>query len=221
MGHQGLVVKSFDPDRVGEAARLHCEVFSRSPSGRLGPHYAERMLRWFLGYDAAIVLAAEDGSGRLVGYAAGAPVAYGSQMRSDLKATVAGALVRRPWALLDSVVLATMAGYVRQLWRQLRRRRVTAIEAVPPDASQASHVSQVWSLVTIAVAPSQRRSGIGRRLLAEFEDRSRARGATELSLTVTLDNLEARRFYDRSGWQAGPPHPDGTMLYVRPLLDSR
>jgi len=220
MGHQGLTVKTFGPDRIGEAARLHCEVFSGSPSARLGPHYAEGMLRWFLGYDPAIVLAAEDGTGELVGYAVGAPVEYGPEMRSDLKATVAGALVRRPWALLDSGVFATMAGYARQLWRQLLRRRAAGgVGKARPEAP--AEAAQVWSLVAIAVLPSQRRSGVGRRLLAEFEDRSRARGASELSLTVTLDNHEARRFYDRAGWQPGPPHPDGTMIYVRRLLESR
>lgn len=230
MGHHGLTVKTFDPARVGDAARLHCEIFARSPSGRLGPHYTEAMLRWFLGSDPAVVLAAEDGNGKLLGYAVGAPVAYGSKLRRDLRGTVVGALARRPWALLDSMVIATMAGYVQQLWRQLKRRPGPATTpptaSVPsaPGAASAQEVppqasSEVWSLVAIAVSPSQRRSGVGRRLLAEFEDRSRRLGASELSLTVTLDNLDARRFYDRSGWQPGPPHPDGTMLYVRTLAE--
>ncbi len=210
MTGEGLRVTDLDRSRVPEAARLHCRAFATSPSGRLGPYYVEALFRWFLGYDGAVVLAAEDLGGTLVGYAFGARAAYGERLRDDLRTTVAGALLRRPWALCDKVLLETMAGYVRQL----RKRRAPAGAGPQAPASVSPHS---WSLVAIAVAPSHRRSGVARRLLAEFEDRSREMGATELRLTVTLDNLAARRFYERAAWVAGPERPDATMSYTKHL----
>ncbi len=212
MSHQRLELKSFDAAHIPEAVRLHCEVFAESPSGRLGPHYVRALFRWFLDYDDAVVLAAEDSTGKLVGYAFGAPASYGYGLRRDLRITVAGALLRRPWIVLDSVVASTMTAYVRMLWRRTRRRSV-------PQASP-DPVAQWWSLVAITVSPAHRRSSIGRRLLSEFEDRTRRSGASELRLTVTLDNVSARRFYDRSGWEPGAPQPDGTIVYARRLVDS-
>jgi len=213
MSHQGITVRSLEADRVPEVVRLHCEVFARSPSGRLGPHYVEGVIRWFLGYDGAVVLAAEDAAGHLLGYAFGAPAAYGSQLRSDLWGRVAGALVRRPWAVLDAEVAATMTDYVRRRFKT--RTGVTPV-VVAPDAPPPD-TSAVWSLVAIAVSPPHRKSSIGSRLLDEFERRSRDLGASELRLTVTLGNISARRFYDRAGWTPGRPRPDRTMSYSKCL----
>jgi len=229
MSHQGITVRSLEADRVPEVVRLHCEVFARSPSGRLGPHYVEGVIRWFLGYDGAVVLAAEDAAGHLLGYAFGAPATYGSRLRSDLWGRVAGALVRRPWAVLDAEVAATMTDYVR---RRFKTRTgitpvvVVAPDAPPPDApapdtsapdAPPPDTSAVWSLVAIAVSPPHRKSSIGSRLLDEFERRSRDLGASELRLTVTLGNISARRFYDRAGWTPGRPRPDRTMSYSKCL----
>ncbi len=212
MSHQGLTVRSLEPDRVPAVVRLHCEVFARSPSGRLGPHYVRGVVRWFLDYDTAVILVAEDADGQVLGYAFGAPAAYGPLLRRDLWWTLAGALVRRPWAVLDSEVAATMTSYVRR--RFTTRRRVPAAPPVaPPDSSGD------WSLVAIAVSPSHRKSSIGRRLLDEFERRSRDLGASELRLTVTLENESARRFYDRAGWTPGRPRPDRTMSYSKRLIE--
>lgn len=217
---QELTVTELDPARVVEVARLHCEVFTRSPSGRLGPHYVQGLVRWFLAYDGAVVLAATDAGGAVVGYAFGAPAAYGVTLRRDLRGTAAGALMRRPWALFGPDVVTTMAGYVGQLWRIRRRSGAGGKATAPPVLPAPAAAPPSWSLVAIAVSPAHRRSSIGRRLLDEFEDRSRRLGAGELRLTVTVDNLAARRFYDRAGWESGPPRPDGTVSYAKRLADT-
>jgi GNAT superfamily N-acetyltransferase len=52
----------------------------------------------------------------------------------------------------------------------------------------------------LLVAPSAQRHGVGTQLLAAAEEVSRAR-AKHLYLLATTDNLGARRFYDRHGYQ--------------------
>lgn len=52
----------------------------------------------------------------------------------------------------------------------------------------------------MAVEPSQRRHGIGSRLLAAAEDEARRRGLPYMGLMVTEDNAAARALYERAGY---------------------
>jgi ribosomal protein S18 acetylase RimI-like enzyme len=52
----------------------------------------------------------------------------------------------------------------------------------------------------MAVEPSQRRYGIGRRLLTAAEDEARRRGLPYMGLMVTEDNAAARAMYERAGY---------------------
>lgn len=64
------------------------------------------------------------------------------------------------------------------------------------DADEAStaHLVSMW------VAPGQRRRGAGRLLVSGIVDWARSRGAQTLRLTVTSSNDVAGRFYQRLGF---------------------
>ncbi|WP_026877438.1 ribosomal protein S18-alanine N-acetyltransferase [Jiangella gansuensis] len=77
-------------------------------------------------------------------------------------------------------------------------------------------------VLTIAVAPSTQRAGVGTRLLEALETEARRRGAAELLLEVRADNDPAQAFYQRHGFEpiavrrnyyAG--HRDGLVLRKR------
>ncbi len=55
-------------------------------------------------------------------------------------------------------------------------------------------------VITIDVAPAERRSGIATRLMDAAEDHYRAAGCAVLSLEVAVDNLGAQTFYCRRGF---------------------
>ncbi|MFC7703838.1 ribosomal protein S18-alanine N-acetyltransferase [Plastorhodobacter daqingensis] len=55
-------------------------------------------------------------------------------------------------------------------------------------------------LLTIAVAPEKRRTGLGRSLLQQFEAAALARGAEALFLEVACDNLAALQLYATAGF---------------------
>lgn len=58
----------------------------------------------------------------------------------------------------------------------------------------------VADVMTIAVAPSVQRAGLGRFLLDELERRAIERGAQSLVLEVRADNLAALRMYEGAGF---------------------
>ncbi len=61
-------------------------------------------------------------------------------------------------------------------------------------------VADEAELLTLAVAPEARRMGLGRALLAEFAQTSRARGARDAFLEVASDNAAAIALYACDGW---------------------
>jgi [ribosomal protein S18]-alanine N-acetyltransferase len=54
-----------------------------------------------------------------------------------------------------------------------------------------------WEIENIAVAGPARRRGLGTRLLGEFLDSARGRGAEAVFLEVRESNLAARRVYEK------------------------
>jgi ribosomal protein S18 acetylase RimI-like enzyme len=52
----------------------------------------------------------------------------------------------------------------------------------------------------LAVAPEHRRAGVGRRLMAEAEERQSDLGCPKINLQVRTTNAEAIAFYERLGY---------------------
>lgn len=63
------------------------------------------------------------------------------------------------------------------------------------------HGGEVSDVMTIAVLPRARRTGLGRRLLDELVERSLRAGADRLLLEVRADNDAARGLYAARGFQ--------------------
>ena len=61
-------------------------------------------------------------------------------------------------------------------------------------------ITTVW-LVDIGVHPNYRRSGIGSKLLVEFDNRVKELGLLKGSLSVKNDNHEAIKVYEKHGWE--------------------
>jgi ribosomal protein S18 acetylase RimI-like enzyme len=57
------------------------------------------------------------------------------------------------------------------------------------------------SIYRLAVAPSHRRAGLGRRLVAAAQDRLAGVGARRASAIVVSDDAQAMAFWHESGWE--------------------
>lgn len=60
---------------------------------------------------------------------------------------------------------------------------------------------QVCRVLSVAVVPSERRRGLGRRMMAATEEISCGRGCTVIRLEVSTRNLGAVEFYRRLGYE--------------------
>lgn len=67
------------------------------------------------------------------------------------------------------------------------------------------------------VKPTQRKKGIGRRLLAEAHDRAKAAGCRSLTAYVKKGNAGALSFYQREGFNVVYQFADGDDLIWRPI----
>ena len=90
-------------------------------------------------------------------------------------------------------------------WGELAGRPRRDYVAVERDGELAAyggidHGGQVADLMTVAVAPGHRGSGLGESMLDELEARAAAGGAEALMLEVRADNAPARALYDRRGY---------------------
>lgn len=77
----------------------------------------------------------------------------------------------------------------------------TGASGVPVGYVLAMTGPETAHIAELVVAPSHRRSGRGRRLLAGALDRLRETGATSVELAVELDNDAARRLYEAFGFE--------------------
>jgi ribosomal protein S18 acetylase RimI-like enzyme len=74
---------------------------------------------------------------------------------------------------------------------------------------------QVATLVSMWVAPTHRRSGVGRLLVEAILDWAATRDVTTVRLQVTSNNDGAQRFYERLGFTftgTAEPHPHVSNL---------
>ena len=69
-------------------------------------------------------------------------------------------------------------------------------------------------ITAIAVADTEQRRGIGKRLLKEAEQRARAAGAARIELTSALRREEAHAFYRACGYE------DSAVRFLKRLGDA-
>jgi len=88
----------------------------------------------------------------------------------------------------------------------------------PQGFLMARVIADEAEILTLAVAPAARRTGIGARLLAAFLTTARSRGAATAFLEVAADNSAALALYARADFvQTGRRRdyyhaPDGTVM---------
>lgn len=183
-------------------ARLHIEHLPVGLFPRLGHRFVASWHRAFVLSPHAVALVVDepgpDGGRCVGGFLIGAldRDAFRHELltrhRNRLAVRGIGALVVRPRALAD-FLRTRLRPYLHRL------RATSTTPWLPPGAVRAAPVAD---LTAVAVSPSLRRSGSGRRLADEFVERCAAAGASRVELVTDVDPPGPVSFYRRTGWTA-------------------
>jgi ribosomal protein S18 acetylase RimI-like enzyme len=89
---------------------------------------------------------------------------------------------------------------------QLIEHDPKALIVAEADGRIVGSVVAAWdgwrgSIYRLAIAPRDRRRGLGRRLVREAEERLAEAGATRLQAVVVESDLQATGFWRASGWE--------------------
>lgn len=160
-------------------ARIHRDALPDAFLSVLGERFLRRLYVALATDPSGLALVAENGRG-VLGFASGAPSVAAFYRRFLLRHGVGAGLAALP-RLLDP-------GVVRRLRETAAHPARTA--SLPPA-----------ELLSIAVEPGERSSGIGARLARGILDGLAARGADEVKVVVGAGNEGANRFYERLGFR--------------------
>lgn len=194
-GRARVVVRPMRPQDTRRSGRLHKHLLPHGFFARLGPSFLATYHRAHVLSPHAVALVAEvDGvvEGFLIGVVR--PQAHGraALRQSGVRLAAAGglALLLRP-ALLVLFLRTRVLRYVRAIWRRLNPAGVGVMPAAKP----------VSVLQHVGVAEPARRLGVGRQLVAAFEDHVRQAGVGQVVLLTTPEEDGAPAFYRRLGYQ--------------------
>jgi ribosomal-protein-alanine N-acetyltransferase len=114
--------------------------------------------------------------------------------------------VPRPWGEIE----------IREMLDQVHTFGVTEAQGF----ALARVIAGEAELLTLAVAPEARRSGIARRLLAAVVAEARVRRAARLMLEVAADNVAAIALYHDAGFDRIARRPGYYRAPGRPAVDA-
>lgn len=186
-------------EHLEEVAALHEACFEGYYLTRLGPSFLRAMYGWYVDDPEAIAHTALDAQGRVVGFVAGTTRAedYHRSLFRRRGGALLGALVGR--LVTNPVETVRLAWERKDLLPQALSSLLGGGPSVPVQSASGPEVGAA-SLVSIGVDPSQRRSGIGRRLTELFLKEAGQRGCQLVTLSVREDNPGARSFYESMDW---------------------
>jgi GNAT superfamily N-acetyltransferase len=226
-----LVLRPAGHDDLHLTARVHVDLLPIGLFPALGTHFVRRWHRTFVDSPHGAIYVVIDpqapGNG-FVGFLLGTTdqAAYTAAVLADPRA-MAGLALRGSTALLRRPRLGWHFTRSRALpWARRLFHPRSAVPAAAPGLKARPGVTPepVAVLCAVAVRPDRRGSGVGGRLVAHFLRQARLSGATTAELVTAVGALGAARFYERSGWQAGPERQtrDGDLVrtYQRTLHDS-
>lgn len=182
--------------------RVHCAAFPDSAVTLLGPRVVDRYYRWqFVGSHPSPFASGCWSDGELVGFVFGGlrREAVTGYARRFLPVIVLGAITHPRG--LRALVGPKLSSVLRLMFRQ----QVQARSASTTGSSRAVDVSlpdgPSFGILSIAVSPAARGSGVADDLMSAAEAAAAMRGFERMNLTVNPDNGRAIRFYERLGWE--------------------
>ena len=189
-----VTIRLMRRDDIPDVIILHRQAFGGSLGAGLGQIYLTTFFEWFLTYDQAVYLVA-DQNNVICGYILGASHGYGHKLNRAIFWQGIVGILRHPNIIFHPNFKGQFFSRVQQLLPPWKKNTLLE-EAQLED-------EKVFSLVGIGVHPEMRRMGIGEQLLEKFYTSINKDNFDRIRLTVYPDNLKARRFYEKNDWYLG------------------
>src|SRR5690606_9513195 len=191
-----VMLRELTVNDLSEIAAVHIAAFPTSALTKLGRGVVERYYIWQLTGPHQVSAVGACVQDRLVGFYIGGTFngAMEGFLRENRRA-LALAVLRRPWLLLTNPIfrqrlLMAFKILTKKLRRRFKRRKPASTPRRVPS----------FGVLAIAVDPAYQGPGIGQALMTEADRVARARGFARMELGVHVDNHQAIRFYEQSGW---------------------
>lgn len=178
-------------EMIDSVARLHMTAFKGYTNTLIGIPYVRAFIRWFCETDEAIALCAIDSTNTPVGYVVGAPLGYTTDLNKKILWQAVIGILLRPWLVFNPRFRWIVTNKLRSL-KEGGKHQSNETPILP---------SPTISLVGIGVHPEYRGKKIGYKLIREFESSVVEAQAKSMRLSVYSDNIAARKFYAKAGWQ--------------------
>ena len=178
------VVEPGAPADARAVARLHAEGISEGFLASLGPRFLTHLYRSMAASPNATLFVSRDGDGEVIGFISGA--------------ASPGAFYREFFRRRGIRAALLLAG--RAVRPSVFRRILETVRHVGKEGGGGPE------LLSVAVGPPARRTGLGSMLVRRLEEDLRGRGAERLAVVVGAGNQGARAFYERLGF-----HPLGAV----------
>lgn len=192
----GVSLNDLDTQHLGFAVDLHLGQLQAGLFPKLGPRFLAGYYRSFLESPYGLGLVAEL-DGTPVGYLVGT---------TDNAAHYRWVLRHRgvALALVAALPLVRQPKLARHFLRTRVRRYIRGgrllLARTPERSASASAEPRRAVLTHVAVVPTTRRSGAGRRLVDGFVDRAGGDDAHTVAVVTALGPDGASAFYQRLGW---------------------
>ncbi len=186
-------VKNITLKNLPELSAIHIAAFPTSALTQLGKESVSRYYEWQLtGPHDCLAIGAFDEHGRMLGFC------FGGVFRGALSGFVQKnrnflvlQVLRRPWLI-----------FTNSIFRDRLRvgLRVAKKRSAQPAVSSDRGMDRPFGILSIAIDPVAQGKGVGQLLMQYSEIYARQNGFTSMGLTVAVDNIQAIRFYEKSGW---------------------
>ena len=206
-----VTLRSMARRDIAFVANEHRAAFPENVMGRLGGHFLRRYYATFLDTPHAVATVAEI-NGRTCGYLVGI-LDTGAHRKL---------LLRRHGARLVAAAVGGSVRHPRLASGLLKRRmslRLQRLRRLNDTSSTSSAPMSVAVLSHVATVEPMRGVGVGRALVSDFVETSRASDVDRI-LLATLDGADgAGQFYARQGWhlQARRQTFDGRWIRIYDL----
>jgi ribosomal protein S18 acetylase RimI-like enzyme len=197
----GSETTSITGHQIEAVIGIHLEAFKGSPNTRMGLGYVHAFFRWFVEAPEAIALCALVEETDVVGYVVGAPLGYQSSLNRKVVFPGTIGILLRPWLLFNSRFRHAITS---RLPRVFKRKQVSQSVVLP---------TPTFSLVGIGVALNFRGQRIGQSLVHAFEKEVLRRQGRSMRLSVYVDNVVARRLYEKMGWHPLDSYETSRIMY--------